>query len=38
VSVRELRGVAPYEDVYKLAYVRGLSGIIALVAEELNKT
>jgi len=32
-----LRGVATYEDVYKLSYVRGPSGIIVMFAEELNK-
>jgi glyoxylase I family protein len=31
-----LRGVATYEDVYKLAYVRGPSGIIVMLAEELK--
>jgi glyoxylase I family protein len=32
-----LRGVATYEDVYKLTYVRGPSGIIVMLAEDLNK-
>jgi glyoxylase I family protein len=32
-----MRGVATYEDVYKLTYVRGPSGIIVMFAEELNK-
>jgi glyoxylase I family protein len=32
-----LRGVANYQDVYKLAYVRGPSGIIVMLAEELQK-
>jgi glyoxylase I family protein len=32
-----LRGVATYEDVYKLAYVRGPSGIIVMLAQELKK-
>ena len=32
-----LRGVATYGDVYKLAYVRGPSGIIVMLAEELKK-
>lgn len=32
-----LRGVATYGDVYKLSYVRGPSGIIVMLAEELNK-
>lgn len=30
-----LRGVAEYQDVYKLAYVRGPSGIIVMLAQEL---
>ena len=34
---RPLRGVATYEDVYKLSYVRGPSGIIVMLVEELNK-
>lgn len=33
-----LRGVATYEDVYKLTYVRGPSGIIVMFAEELRKS
>jgi len=33
-----LRGVATYEDVYKLTYVRGPSGILVMLAEELKKT
>jgi glyoxylase I family protein len=32
-----LRGVATYEDAYKLTYVRGPSGIIVMLAEELKK-
>lgn len=32
-----LRGVATYEDIYKLTYVRGPSGIIVMLAEELKK-
>jgi len=32
-----LRGVATYEDVYKLSYIRGPSGIIVMLAEELKK-
>lgn len=32
-----LRGVATYEDVYKLTYVRGPSGIIVMFAQELKK-
>ena len=30
-----LRGVATYEDVYRLTYVRGPSGTIVMLAEEL---
>jgi glyoxylase I family protein len=30
--------VATYEDVYKLTYVRGPSGIIVMLAEELNNS
>jgi glyoxylase I family protein len=33
-----LRGVATYGDVYKLTYVRGPSGIIMMLAEDLNKS
>jgi glyoxylase I family protein len=33
-----LRGVATYKDVYKLTYVRGPSGIIVMLAEELSKS
>ena len=33
-----LRGVANYQGVYKLAYVRGPSGIIVMLAEDLTKT
>jgi glyoxylase I family protein len=32
-----LRGVATYEDVYKLTYVRGPSGILVMLAEALRK-
>jgi glyoxylase I family protein len=32
-----LRGVATYEDIYKLAYVRGPSGILVMLAEELKR-
>jgi glyoxylase I family protein len=35
---RPLRGIAVYEDVYKLSYVRGPSGIIVMLAEELRKS
>ncbi|OBK41973.1 glyoxalase [Mycobacterium sp. 1245111.1] len=31
-----LRGVANYQDTYKLTYVRGPSGIIVMLAEELQ--
>ncbi|GGF44442.1 glyoxalase [Marmoricola endophyticus] len=30
-----LRGVANYQDVYRLSYLRGPSGIIVMLAEEL---
>ena len=33
-----LRGVATYRDIYKLTYVRGPSGIIVMLAEELKKS
>ena len=33
-----LRGVATYEDVYKLTYVRGPSGIILMLAQALKPT
>ncbi|HWL45632.1 MAG TPA: VOC family protein [Ilumatobacter sp.] len=33
-----LRGVATYDDVYKLTYVRGPSGIIVMLAQELTKS
>lgn len=33
-----LRGVGVYEDVYKLSYVRGPSGIIVMLAQELRPT
>ena len=32
-----LRGVATYQDVYKLTYVRGPSGILVMLAEALQK-
>lgn len=32
-----LRGVANYQDVYKLTYVRGPSGIIVMLAQDLTK-
>lgn len=31
-----LRGVATYRDVYRLAYVRGPSGIIVMLSEDLR--
>ena len=33
-----LRGVANYRDIYKLTYVRGPSGIIVMLAEDLTKS
>ena len=33
-----LRGVATYEDVYKLTYVRGPSGVLVMLAEDLTKS
>ena len=33
-----LRGVATYEDLYKLSYVRGPSGIIVMFAQALQAT
>jgi glyoxylase I family protein len=32
---RPLRGVATYEDIYRLAYLRGPSGILVMLAQEL---
>ena len=32
-----LRGVANYQDIYKLTYVRGPSGIIVMFAQDLTK-
>ena len=32
-----LRGVATYQDIYKLTYLRGPSGILVMLAEELQK-
>jgi glyoxylase I family protein len=34
---RPLRGVATYEDVYKLTYIRGPSGILVMLAQELKR-
>jgi len=33
-----LRGVATYEDSYKLTYVRGPSGILVMLAQNLSKS
>lgn len=33
-----LRGVANYQNVYKLAYVRGPSGIVVMLAQDLTKS
>ncbi|WP_460795779.1 VOC family protein [Microbacterium sp. GXF0217] len=33
-----LRGVASYEDVYKLTYLRGPSGILVMLAQDLRAT
>lgn len=33
-----LRGVATYQDLYKLTYLRGPSGILVMLAEELKKS
>ncbi|HEX6955324.1 MAG TPA: VOC family protein [Agromyces sp.] len=32
-----LRGVAQYQDLYRLTYLRGPSGIIVMLAQELRK-
>ena len=32
-----LRGVATYQDIYRLTYVRGPSGILVMLAQELKK-
>ncbi|PRB05399.1 VOC family protein [Microbacterium sp. MYb64] len=32
-----LRGVANYQDVYRLTYLRGPSGILVMLAQELTK-
>ncbi|MDT0392104.1 VOC family protein [Streptomyces dubilierae] len=34
---RPLRGVATYEDLYKLTYLRGPSGILVMLAQALKK-
>lgn len=33
-----LRGVGTYEDLYRLTYVRGPSGIIVMLAEDLRRS
>ncbi|GAA2073454.1 VOC family protein [Aeromicrobium tamlense] len=33
-----LRGVATYEDIYRLTYVRGPSGIIVMLAQDLRQS
>ena len=33
-----LRGVATYRDLYKLTYLRGPSGIVVMLAEDLQRT
>ncbi|MDP9166760.1 MAG: VOC family protein [Actinomycetota bacterium] len=33
-----LRGVATYKDLYRLTYVRGPSGIIVMLAQDLGKS
>jgi len=33
---RPLRGVATYEDVYRLTYLRGPSGILVMLAQDLR--
>ncbi|MCU1364680.1 MAG: hypothetical protein JWN39_319, partial [Ilumatobacteraceae bacterium] len=35
---RPLRGVATYGEIYKLTYLRGPSGIVVMLAEELKKS
>ena len=37
-GVYPLRGVANYQDVYKLSYLRGPSGIIVMLAQDLTKS
>ncbi|PQZ88559.1 glyoxalase [Arthrobacter sp. MYb227] len=32
-----LRGVANYQDIYKLTYLRGPSGILVMLAQELSR-
>lgn len=33
-----LRGVANYEDIYKLTYIQGPSGILVMLAQELKNS
>ena len=33
-----LRGVANYQDVYKLTYLRGPSGIVLMLAQDLTRS
>ncbi len=35
---RPVRGVATYGDVYRLTYLRGPSGILVMLAQDLTKT
>lgn len=35
---RPLRAVAIYQDVYRLTYLRGPSGILVMLAEALSKS
>lgn len=35
---RPLRGVATYEDMYKLTYLRGPSGILVMLAQDLQNS
>jgi len=37
-GVFPLRGVANYQDVYKLTYLRGPSGILVMIAQDLTKS
>jgi len=37
-GVVPLRGVANYQDVYKLSYLRGPSGIIVMLAQDMTKS
>ncbi len=34
---RPLRGVATYQDLYKLTYLRGPSGILVMLAQKLGQ-